>query len=107
MMPGTHRDALTVERRTNVLAPESVEHEREHASFLARGPDETKTRHAGESTSCVDEEIVLIALHVFDADPLHVVERRPEPDRVRDIVCARLEPPGRLLIERLLERDVP
>jgi len=97
------RDPVAVERFTDLLGGEAVEHERQHRRLVRRGADRREARDLEQAGSRVGEEVMLVAGDVLPLDPLHVVERGAEPDGVCDARGAGLEADQRGLEEHPLE----
>src|SRR5207253_1741854 len=76
------------------------------ARLLERRSDHRQAGNGREPLRAVREQLVLVALHVVDADAREQVERRAEPNRIGDVAGARLEARRRALVDRALERDV-
>src|ERR1700683_2986176 len=85
MMAGAHGDPLAIEGRAHLVRAVAVEHERKDAGLLRRGADHVQSVDAKHLPGGVVEQVVLITLHVVDADPLEVIERRPEHDGIGNV----------------------
>jgi len=88
MVTGANRDAFAVERLADVLRPAAVDHERDHASALARAP----IKRMPGSTSGRDrlpDQLVLVGRDRLEPDRVEVVDRGARPTRRR---CCRCRP---------------
>lgn len=106
MVTGADSDALLVERDTYILAANIVENEREHARFLTRCADQLQAGYGEQTRRGVVQKLVFVGSNTFHADLFDIVERRAEPNRVRNIASARFKPRRSYVVSGLLEGDV-
>ncbi len=104
-MAGADGDSFPVEHGADVVRMHVAEEEREDARLLFGGADEAQPGDLAERLGRVGEQIVLVRRDRVQAQTVHVLDRRAEPDRPRDVGRARLELVGKLVVGRLLEGD--
>src|SRR5690349_5263642 len=98
VMARTHRDALVIEQRRQVMRVHAIDEEREHGG-LVRGFAEQA--HAGRRLQRgrrVIEQVPLVCADALDPDRVYVVDRGTEADETGDV-----RRPGLELVRRVGE----
>ena len=83
----------------------TVDHERDHADLLPRGPDDAQPRDGRERFGGVRQQLRLVRHDGVPVQRRDVVQRRREPDGARDVRRPCLEAGGRRSVGRRLEAD--
>ena len=95
---------LLVARRS--LRSDALQRQRDHARLFGCCADDAQARNLRQSLRRVNEQMVLVLGDIVKADPLDVIDRCTQTDRVGDVAGAGFEPLRRSVKLAPLERDV-
>ena len=96
MVAGPDGNALVVEHGAHVVRMHALDHERQHAGLLPRRADDAHAVELAHPLGGVGEQLLLPGADGGAPDPLDVLERRAQPDDLRDRRRAGLEARRRL-----------
>src|SRR5690606_7115329 len=91
MVARPYGNAFGVEDGPQIVRVYALDEERKYPRFLARGSNELQTRNLGQGRGGILEKEGLMTGDAIEADAAHIVDRRSEPKRARDIGRSSLE----------------
>src|SRR5580700_1088587 len=87
----SYRDALLVERDSNIFGANVIENERHHARLLACCADQPQAWYRKQFRRAVIQEIVLVGRDVLHSDFAHIIDRSSQTNRIGNVASARLK----------------
>src|SRR5271155_323843 len=98
MRSGPDRDARPIDQGRDVMSVRAFHRERDDGTLSLRGTDDAHRVDRGQKFVRVSAKRRLMRADARSPDPLHVIERRPEPDRLHDRRGAGFEAMGRSVV---------